>query len=346
MSARADAGARKEAPSMRRIANPANESRKLKGDSKMKGAIGWLAIGFLVMTGSVESAHAEDLTGRITLSGAWAIYPTAVAWAEGFQKLHPGVKVDVSAGGAGKGAADAIAGLVDIGMVSRDPDPSEIKRGIVPVYVLHDAVYPVVSDRNPALADLLKKGVKRQVWIDAYITGKAATWDDVTGSRVGRNLHLYTRSDACGAAASWAAYLGKKQEDLKGVGIYGDPGLLEAAKRDPLGVGFSNFSYVFAREGTVVKGARLVPIDSNENGVADPDENYESRASAIKAIEAGRYPATRRNYFFVKGKPSGLVKEFIGFALSDEGTRIVDEVGTSLPLPKAERDLNLKELGK
>ncbi len=254
------------------------------------------------------------------------------------------MKIDVSAGGAGKGAADAIAGLVDIGMVSRDPDPAEIKKGVVPVYILHDAVYPVISDKNPVLADLLKKGVKRKNWIDIYITGKITTWDGAVGRKVGKSIHVYTRSDSCGAAASWAAYLGKKQEDLRGVGIYGDPGLLEAAKRDLIGIGFSNFSYVFTREGLVVKGAKLVPIDSNENGLADPDEIYNDRETAIKAIRAGRYPATRRNYFFVKGKPKGLVKEFIGFALSDEGTKIVDEVGTSLPLSKTEREKVLKSL--
>lgn len=303
-----------------------------------------LATGILLGSGSIGLAEEKELEGTVTLSGAWAIYPTAVAWAEGFQKLHPKVKIDVSAGGAGKGAADAIAGLVDIGMVSRDPDPAEIKKGIVPVYILHDAVYPVVSDKNPALADLLKKGVKRPTWIDIYIAGTITTWDEVVGRDINKKIHVYTRSDSCGAAASWAAYLGKKQEDLRGVGIYGDPGLLEAAKRDPIGIGFSNFSYVFTREGTVIKGARLVPIDSNENGMADADEIYNDRETAIKAIRAGRYPATRKNYFFVKGKPKGLVKEFVDFALSDEGTKIVVEVGTSLDLSKAEREKVLKGL--
>ena len=98
--------------------------------------------------GAVE----KELQGTITLSGAWAIYPTAVAWGEAFQKLHPKVKVNVSAGGAGKGASDVIAGLVDIGMVSRDPDPAEIKKGIVPIYILHAAVFAVVSEKNPGLA--------------------------------------------------------------------------------------------------------------------------------------------------------------------------------------------------
>lgn len=289
-------------------------------------------------------AEEQELTGTITLSGAWAIYPTAVAWAEGFQKLHPKVKIDVSAGGAGKGAADTIAGLVDIGMVSRDPDPAEIKKGIVPVYILHDAVYPVVSDKNPALAELLKKGIKRQTWLGIYITGVVATWESAVGAKVGKPLHVYTRSDSCGAAASWAGYLGKKQEDLKGVGVYGDPGLLEAARRDPVGIGYSNFSYVFTREGSVIKGAKLVPIDSNGNGLADADEVYDNREQAIKAIRSGRYPATRKNYFFVKGKPRGLVKEFLEFALSQEGTKIVEEVGTSLSLTETERAKVLKSL--
>ncbi len=303
-----------------------------------------LVVNVLLLLSNVGWAQEKELKGTVTLSGAWAIYPTAVAWAEAFQKKYPKVKIDVSAGGAGKGAADAIAGLVDIGMVSRDPDPAEIKKGIVPVYILHDAVFPVTSDKNPALQELFKKGVKRQTWIDIYISGIITTWDEIVGRNINKKIHVYTRSDSCGAAASWAAYLGKKQEDLRGVGVYGDPGLLEAAKRDPIGIGYSNFSYVFTREGTVVKGAKLVPIDSNENGVADPDEVYETRDVAIKAIRAGRYPATRKNYFFVKGKPQGLVREFIEFALSDEGTKIVDDVGMSLSLLKAEREKVLKSL--
>jgi len=283
----------------------------------------------------VALASGQELKGSVTLSGAWAIYPTAVAWAEAFQKLHPGVKVDVSAGGAGKGVADTIAGLVDIGMVSRDPEPAEIEKGITAVYILHDAVYPVVSDKNPCLKELLGKGITKKSWTDMYITGTATTWDAVLPGAPKKPLHIYTRSDSCGAAASWAKYFGKKQEDLKGIGVYGDPGLLDAAKKDPLGIAYANFSYVFTREGTVLPGVHVVPIDVNENGKADPEEVFTTRDQAIKAIEAGAYPVTRKNYFFVKGKPQGLVKEFIAFALSEEGTKIVDQVGTSLPLQKA-----------
>lgn len=312
----------------------------------MKRAIGMLVMaGWLASPHGVASAQEQELAGGLTLSGAWAIYPTAVAWAEAFQKLHPKVTIDVSAGGGGKGAADAIAGLVDLGMVSRDPDPAELKKGIMAIYILHDAVFPVISDKNPALQELLARGVTKDALVGLYVTGVITTWDDVAGHKIGKPVHVYTRSDSCGAAASWAKYLGHNtQEDLRGIGVYGDPGLLEAVTRDPAGIGYANFSYVFTREGPVVPGARLVPIDSNANGLADPDEVYENRQAAIQAIESGRYPATRKNYFFVKGAPQGLVKVFLAFALSEEGTRIVGEVGTSLPLPKGEREQALRGL--
>ena len=287
---------------------------------------------------------ADGLSGSITISGAWAIYPTVVAWAEAFQKKYPVVRIDVSAGGAGKGAADTIAGLADIGMVSREPDPAELQKDIQAVYILKDAVFPVVSEKNFYLQELLARGIKRRTIAGIYSDATVTRWGQVIAGATDKPIHAYTRSDSSGAAASWAAYLGKKQEDLRGVGVYGDPGLLDAVKRDPVGIGYGNFGFIFTQGGPVLPGLKAVAIDVNENGKADPDEICETRAMAAAAIAAGRYPATRKNYFFIRKNAATLVGEFIRFALSEEGAGIVDEVGTSLPLLPAERDKTLKEL--
>ena len=77
---------------------------------------------------TTETKH-KQLKGRITFSGAWALYPMTVRWAEEFQKIHPAVKMDIGAGGAGKGMADCLAGVVDIGMVSREIYAEEVKKG-------------------------------------------------------------------------------------------------------------------------------------------------------------------------------------------------------------------------
>src|SRR6185503_18872142 len=78
------------------------------------------------------------VTGHITISGAFALYPMAVRWAEEFKKLNPGVKIDISAGGAGKGITDVLSGTADIGMVSRDINPEETKKGAYPIAVTKD----------------------------------------------------------------------------------------------------------------------------------------------------------------------------------------------------------------
>ena len=54
------------------------------------------ALGRLMVT--VE--RYPDLKGEIQLSGAFALYPMVVRWAEEFRKIHPEVRIDISAGGA------------------------------------------------------------------------------------------------------------------------------------------------------------------------------------------------------------------------------------------------------
>ena len=178
-----------------------------------------------------------ELRGTLTISGAWALYPMMVRWGEEFHALHPDVQFDISAGGAGKGMADALAGAVDIGMVSRDIHPEETEQGAFWVAVTKDAVVPTVNANNPYLARLQAQGMTRATF-EAIWMGQITTWGEAIGdSEANDEMHVYTRSDACGAAATWAAYLGDYgQEDLLGVAVYGDPGLAEAVSQDPLGI--------------------------------------------------------------------------------------------------------------
>lgn len=269
---------------------------------------------------SVRSAPAE-LRGSLSLSGAWALYPLALQWAEEFQKLHPGVRVDVQAGGAGKGIADVLAGAVDIGMVSRDLNPAETAKGALAVAVAKDAVVPTLSRRNPFLAEIRRRGLKKEEFAAIWITKTVVSWEELLGRRAKTPIHVYTRSDACGAAETWAAYMGKRQEDLNGVGVYGDPGVAEAVKRDALGIGFNNVNFAYdARTKKPVEGLEICPIDLNGNGMLDPGEQiYAVREDVIKAIAGNVYPSppARELYFVLKGKPRrAVLVEFMTWVLT------------------------------
>ncbi|MHB1457162.1 MAG: PstS family phosphate ABC transporter substrate-binding protein [Armatimonadota bacterium] len=297
----------------------------------------------ILLAGTIVASHADDLSGRLSLSGAWAIYPLAVKWGAAFEKLHPNVKLDISAGGAGKGMADALSGAVDIGMVSREVDKAEKAKGALPIFIAKDGVFAVISEGNPARDEILSKGIKKETFVGIYINSTVETWKQAAGGP-SAPIHVYTRSDACGAASAWASTLGKyKQDNLKGIGVYGDPGLLAAVRRDKLGLGYNNLGYVFTGN-RLIKGIDIVPIDANKNGKVDANERIDTRNTAYQEIASGRYPGARREFFVTKGKPNKITRLFIEFALSDAGTRILDEVGGYVPLSKAERSEQIEKI--
>ena len=296
--------------------------------------------------GTALSQAPPRLTGSLSLSGAWALYPMALKWTEEFQKLHPGVRIDVQAGGAGKGIADALAGMVDIGMVSRDIHPAEVDKGAFAIAVTKDAVVPMANLRNPFLKDLQSRGLRREEFAALWIDRTLKTWDALFG-RAGRSeVHVYTRSDACGAAETWAAYLGKRQEDLAGVGVYGDPGLAEAVRRDPLGIGYNNVNFAYdARSLRPVEGLAVLPLDLDGNGRLDPAESfYATRDDLTKAIAEGRYPSppARDLYFVTKGRPGKpVLAAFLQWVLT-QGQTFVTETGYIRLAPERLQE----ELGK
>ncbi|MBW6501503.1 MAG: extracellular solute-binding protein [Bacteroidales bacterium] len=281
-------------------------------------------------TGGNEADQVR-IKGTITLSGAWAIYPIAVRWAEEFRKMHPGVKIDISAGGAGKGITDALSNMVDIGMVSRDIYPEEIKKGAYPIAVTIDAVVPVINASNPSIDAIVARGLKKDAGNNIWITGMYKTWAQAFGTKGTAPIRVYTRSDACGAAEVWAKFFNKKQEDLLGSGVYGDPGLALAVKKDPLGIGFNNIGYVYDNKTKKqIAGLRVLPIDINGDGRITPDENfYETMDELIDAIASGKYPSppARELYFVTSGRPQKeVVVRFIRWVLS-EGQKYVNEAG-------------------
>jgi phosphate transport system substrate-binding protein len=302
-------------------------------------------ISLLIILSSCNRANRKN---TISISGAWALYPLTVKWAEEYRKVNPEIRIDISAGGAGKGMADVLGELVEIGMVSREINPEELKRGALPVAVAKDAVVAVISEKNPSLNDILSSGLTVEDAISIWITGNYKTWGDVLNSDSGHPVHVYTRSDACGAAEIWALFLGKKQEDLIGIGVYGDPGLAQAVKQDSLGIGFNNIGYVYDFITKVpVHGLKIVPIDTDSDGRISQEESfYDSMDNLIDAIVSGKYPSppSRELYFVLKGKPAEnkALREFMTWILT-EGQIYVREAGY-VPLQESITASELKKL--
>jgi phosphate transport system substrate-binding protein len=128
----------------------------------------------------------------------------------------------------------------------------------------------------------------------------------------------------------WAKFSGGKvQDDIKGIGINGEPALVDTVIKDPLGIGYSNLNSVFDMSaGGTVTGAIVPPVDVNLNGQADADEYYKTKDEAVSAVASEKYPSppARFENLATKGKPTGLVLTFIEWILTD-GQQYLGQAG-------------------
>ncbi|MBX7141836.1 MAG: substrate-binding domain-containing protein [Chitinophagales bacterium] len=281
---------------------------------------------------SAVTPAAPELSGKITFSGAYALYPMVVRWGEEFRKLHPKVQFDIQGGGAGKGMTDVLSGTVHLGMVSRDISPEEQAKGAYGVAVCKDAVIITINASNPFLPIIQQKGVTKSKLYELFITGNVTTWGQLLGEKNAKPIKLFTRSDACGASESLAKYLGNyKQEDLNGTGVFADPGVAQAVAKDPLALGYNNINFVYdVKTRKPNPGLVPCPIDVNGNGTLDANEkNYATLDAIDDAIRTGAYPSppARQLFLVSKGKPNNpLVVAFLQWVLT-EGQKYVDESG-------------------
>lgn len=327
-----------------------------------KQTLTWLSL-FLVMAvtlsacgaaGSAESTSAEseagtssELSGTLSISGAFALYPMMTVWADEFSKVHPGVQFDVQGGGAGKGMTDTIAGAVDIGMISRSIKEEETAQGIFWVSVTKDAVFPIINADNPYAEQVMAKGITQKIYSGIYITGEITTWGQIIGDpSVTTPINIFTRADSSGAAEQWAKYAGgAAQEDLLGIGVNGEPAMLDTILKDPLGIGYGNLNSIFDLSGGgLVPGVLIPPIDINENGTADAEEIYTMKEDAFGAVADGTYPSppARFENLATLGKPEGLELEFIKWILTD-GQQYLEAAGF-VPLTPEQQAESLAKL--
>src|SRR5690349_3279622 len=307
-------------------------------------------LAFLInFEGKPDPSPRNIKTISISFSGAYSLYPLTQLWAAEYNKTHSDVRFDIQSGGAGKGLTDCISGAVDVGMFSRELSDAE-KAQVWSLWLCKDAILPTVNARNPYINILKTRGLKKSEALAIYSDHTITTWEQLLGtnSNATHNINVYTRADASGAADTWASFFGKKQENIKGIGVNGDPGLADAVKKDVNGVGFNSYPFIYdIRSGKKFPNIEVIPIDVNENGKIDPEENfYDNIRSFEKGVNDGKYPSppTRNLYFLLKaGKaPQKEVVDFFQWVLTD-GQKFLAQAGY-VPLPKNDLQSSLKKL--
>ena len=272
-----------------------------------------------------------EISGSIKISGAYALYPLVQKWTDDFMKIHPGVKIEITKTGTGQGIADLEEKKVQLAMISRPLTVEEKDADIWVMPVAKDGVAPIINQKNPYLEKLLQQGLSPDEFQKVFTSETPVKWGELLGTAGNEKAVAYSRADESGAADIFAAFLYRKANDLKGIKVTGDDEMIKSIQKDPLGIGFCNFSFAFNNKtGEKTEGIQVIPFDLDFDNKIDRKEiPFQNLEVAHRSVWLGFYPESLCRELTIGSleKPTDpVIIEFLKYIL-DEGQESVKEMG-------------------
>ncbi|MFW5771452.1 MAG: PstS family phosphate ABC transporter substrate-binding protein [Spirochaetota bacterium] len=254
------------------------------------------------------SGCSKDASSKITVKGSTTVLPITQKAAEDFYDKHK-IGVSISGSGSGNGIKALLDKSTDIAMASRAMKDKELKaakeKGIKTkeITVALDMIVPVVHPDNP-----VKKLSMDQ--LKAIYDGSISNWKKVGGKD--EKIVVISRDTSSGTYEVWGKLVLKKADVRNDALLQASNGAVASAvTKNPKAIGYVGFGYL---------DDSLQAI--NVNGVK----------ATIKSGKSGKYPISRALYLYVDEENlSADAQKFIDYLLSDEGQKIVKEIGF-LPL--------------
>ena len=249
-----------------------------------------LTMGTLAVSAAVLLAGCGGgASGGSSGAGSTALLPLLKPAQEEFQNQHAKVTVNVAGGGSFTGMNQVAEGSVDIGN-SDVSLPDEYKdKGLVDHKVVVEPFVFIVDKANKV------DNLTKQQAVD-ILTGKITNWSQVGGAD--QKITLIHRAKSSGSRATISEVVLKGAAFTDDAIIQDSNGAVRAAiATTPGAIGYVDAPYAD-------ESVKVLKFDGVE-------------FSAQNIID-GKYPIYGYGHMYTKGEPTGAVKAFIDYIMSDE----------------------------
>ncbi|MFH1540275.1 MAG: PstS family phosphate ABC transporter substrate-binding protein [Elusimicrobiota bacterium] len=290
-----------------------------KGDNMLKKVLLLVLIGAMGILGcgrndTSKQSQNETKTG-IQIKGSDTMVNLVQVWAEEFAKLNTVVNIGVTGGGSGIGFAALLNGTCDIAVASRAIEDKEVElakeKNIKPVEFIVglDGLSVIVHPDNP-ISKLTMDEVR-----DIFI-GNVKNWKDVGG--VNKPIVILSRESNSGTHVFFKEHI-LRRNNKKGTEEFPPSALHMASSQAIVDEVMQNSNAIgYVGMGYLSNHLKAIAIAK--------DEKSKYIEPKIENVMNMAYPISRPLYLYTNGGPSGAIKDFIDFALSDEGQKIVRKV--------------------
>ncbi|MCG7336929.1 phosphate ABC transporter substrate-binding protein [Sporosarcina sp. ACRSM] len=245
------------------------------------------------------SGSSNDHVATIAISGSTSVGPLAEKLAFNYEENN-NVKIEINQIGSSAGITNAINGVSEIGMSSRDLKQEEIDSGLNEVIIAYDGIVLVTHPTNK-VKDLTLEQVKQ------IFTGEVTNWKELGGEDL--EIVVVSREDGSGSRDAFQEIVDYSSGELVRSAIIasGNGNIKTTVAMNKHAVGFISFEYIDDSISTI-----------DINGVEATADNVLQKKYKLS-----------RPFLFVNKEESltDAGQQFIDYILSPEGQAVVSETG-------------------
>lgn len=257
-----------------------------------------------------KEATKNENTTSITIKGSDTVLPLAQKESEEQAKSNKEVSATVVGGGTGVGLTALLEGTTDIAMASRDLKTeeklkfTEAKKEVEVVTVAYDALAVVVNPANK-----VEKLTREQ--LEKIYTGEIKNWKEVGGAD--EKIVVYSRESSSGTYEFFKEEVMDKKNYANDVlSMPATGAIVQAVEQTKGAIGYVGFAYQTPK-------VKMVSVSY--------DQGKTFVAPSIAAAKDKTYPIARPLYYIFDKTNAAKVKPVVDFVLSEQGQKIVSEVG-------------------
>jgi glycine cleavage system H lipoate-binding protein/ABC-type phosphate transport system substrate-binding protein len=232
------------------------------------------------------------------------LYNISTKWAAEYNKLNSGTKINVISV-TDAGMAESLSDKGKIGFITGDGSSVLNEQSFTKLVVGRDVLIPVVNSNNPLMKEINLKGISPENLLVYLNSKEGRKWGTLLNDSQSTPANFYFVDDKI-ISEEIAEFLGQTELQIDGIKKENGNELLAAIQKDPYGIGFCKMVNVIDFQNqALIENISLMPIDRNNNGVLDYNENiYSDLNNFSRGVWIGKYPRSLfSNIYSVSQQP-------------------------------------------
>ena len=260
---------------------------------------------------AILAISVSSFAGDITVKGSDTMVILGQKWAEVYMQKNPSVKIQITGGGSGTGFAALQNKQTDIANASRPIKAKEIEQ-CIKTFGKRPKEYAVALDGLSVYVNEKNKiGSLSLEEIRDIFTGKIVNWKEVGGED--KKIVIYSRENSSGTYEFFKEHVLQGKDFVANAQtLAGTAQIIQSVSLDEQSIGYGGAAYA--------RGIKLVSVSKEKGG--------EAIAPTEETVISGKYPIWRKLFVYLNPNlDTGDVKGYIDWIRSDEGQKVVKEVG-------------------